>query len=628
MGKPRSVFPQIRISLVILLALVLFVFLGDQLNFFENQELGFLDLRFQLRSERAAHPDIVIVDVDDQSINRIGHWPWPRSYHAALLTALTAYRPRLVLYDVLFTEASTQPKEDELLAYSMRQAGNVIGAFFFRSENPFIAFFPIDPIKKAMRALGYVNIIPDPDGRVRRIEAFISPEQEKSRYYHTSVTALRTLLPDEEARDRILSKVPLEKDNTFWLNFPGRFSLFKRIPFYQIVEGHGANDAELRKLIAGKIVIVGVTATGGGDLRPTPFSPAYPGAGIQATAIHTLLTGDFLKRVKGGASFIILLLLALLAGYLTWKNPPVIALLTVFILNAFYLIWNFLAFAYLGWILPVFPALLVIWGIYVLILFLQYMDIRLEGELLARELSLAAQIQENFLPRELPKIPGFDIGFHCRFAKTVGGDLYDWVALGERKLGLCVGDVSGKGVPAALYMARVISEWRTLAQNFNSTSQLLTALNDRLVASGMHGFFVTLLYLILDLDSRSLLISNAGHEPLFYYHSRAGKGEWIRGDGGRPLGLFAGGNYPEARLAWEEGDLAFLMSDGVKELRGQRGDEWGYEGVEGSIKMNAAQPAGEIVQGVFHSMDSFAKGRPAHDDRTVLCVKMTKGGNG
>ena len=356
MGKPHSFFPQIRISLVILLALVLLVFLGDQFNFFENQELGFLDLRFQLRPERVAHPDIVIVDVDDQSINRIGHWPWPRSYHAALLTALATYRPRLILYDVLFTEASTQPKEDELLAYSMRQAGNVIGAFFFRSENPLIAFFPIEPIKKAARALGYVNIIPDPDGRVRRIKAFISPEQEKSRYYHTSVTALRTLLPDDAARDQILSKVSLEKDNTFWLNFPGRFSLFKRIPFYQIVEERGANDAELRKLIAGKIVIVGVTATGGGDLRPTPFSPAYPGAGIQATAIHTLLTGDFLKRIKDGASFVILLLLALLAGYLTWKNPPVVALLTVFILNAFYLIWNFLAFAYLGWILPVFPA--------------------------------------------------------------------------------------------------------------------------------------------------------------------------------------------------------------------------------------------------------------------------------
>ena len=623
MGKPRATSRQVGISLV--LALVCLVFLGDQFNVFEGQELGFIDLRFKLRPAQSAHPDIVVVEVDDLSVNRIGHWPWPRSYHATLLNVLSSYHPRLILYDVLFTEKSTPSKEDELLAFAIRKAGNVVVPFFFRSEEPFIAFFPIEPIREAAGVLGYVNIFPDLDGRVRRVKAFVDPHPAGHPYFHTSVAAMLSLLPEENRR-RLLELLPLERDHSFWVNYPGNFSLFRRIPFSQIIKAQGTDETQLRKLFEGKIVVVGVTATGSGDLRPTPFSPMYPGMGIQASALHTLFTGQYLRRIKGGISLAILLLLALLASYLTWRNPPVVALVTVLILTGFYFAWNFFAFIYRGWMLPVFPVLLVIGGTYLLVLFLQYVEIRLEGELLIHELSLAARIQENFLPRVAPKMPGFDVGFHCQFAKMVGGDLYDWVALGNRKLGICVGDVSGKGVPAALYMSRVISEWRTLARNFYSSSELLNALNNELVSSGMEGIFVTLLYLILDLDSRSFLFSNAGHEPLFFYRRRVGKGEWIRRAGAFPLGLFLNGRYPEEALSFEAGDFLLLVSDGVRELRNSKGQELGLAGIEKAAVSAGSKSAEEMVKEVFRSMDHFSKGRPAHDDRTALCIKI-KGGN-
>ena len=129
MAKSSSAFSRAGFSPLILLAFFILIFVGDTLHLFEHQELGLVDLRFRLRPPRMPHSDIVVVEIDDQSINRIGHWPWPRSYHATLLTLLSEYKPRIVLYDVLFTEASLQPQDDELFAYSLKKAGNVILAF-------------------------------------------------------------------------------------------------------------------------------------------------------------------------------------------------------------------------------------------------------------------------------------------------------------------------------------------------------------------------------------------------------------------------------------------------------------------------------------------------------------------
>jgi sigma-B regulation protein RsbU (phosphoserine phosphatase) len=252
--------------------------------------------------------------------------------------------------------------------------------------------------------------------------------------------------------------------------------------------------------------------------------------------------------------------------------------------------------------------------------------VRLEGELVARELSLAAKIQESFLSQTAPQMGGVEMGFQCLFARTVGGDLYDWVPLGERRLGVCVGDVSGKGVPAALYMAKAISEFRSLVPSHDSPSSLLEALNARLTSTQGQGIFVTLLYLILDLDSKIISLSNAGHEPPYLYRQRAGKGEWFRKGGAPPLGLFAETCYSEEKIPMEEGDFLVLVSDGVRELRSPRGEEFGYEGMEKALDSFSRNSAGGVVQHLFQAMDEFSRKIPAHDDRTVLCLKI--GGKG
>ena len=621
MGKTRSVFQRSGIHLGILLGFALLIFLADSFHLFEAQELGFIDLRFQLRGSREPHPGIVIVEIDDESIRRIGHWPWPRGYHATLLNVLSAYKPRFILYDVLFTEASLDANEDTLLAYGVKKAGNVVAPFFFHSENPLAATFPIPAIREAAWVLGFVNIFPERDGHIRRIKSSIHPKE--GTFYHTSVAAILTQIVDGAEGREWVRKIPLDRENSFWINFPGDYSLFPRLPFYRVIQKKGAEDPELRELLEGKMIVVGQTATGGGDFRPTSFSPAYPGVGIQAAALHTLLTGQHLRRAGIWFSLVILLAATLLVAYLTWKNPPRLAILAVLVLTVFYLGWNFLAFSFLGWIFPVLPVLLAVVGSYLLALFLQFLDVRLEGELLSREISWAARIQENFLPQAPPALGGVEVGYHCRFARMVGGDLYDWIPLGKNRIGICVGDVSGKGVPAALYMARVISELRAIAKDFESPAALLEALNVRLTASPSEGIFVTVLYLILDLEAGSLVLSNAGHEPLCIYRKREGKLEWVREGAAQPVGMFPETHYPEARLSVGPGDYAVLISDGVRELRNPRGEEFGLEGTGKSLNSLSMESADQVVKRVFAAMEAFAKGNPAHDDRTVLCVRIT-----
>jgi len=599
--------------------------LAEVSGLFETQELGFLDLRFQLRGSTAPHPDIAIVEINDASIRRIGHWPWPRNYHATLLKALSACHPRLVLYDILFTEESLQPEGDQLLARAIHEAGNVIIPFFFRSEKPFLAFFPIPSVRAGARHLGYVNISADLDGKTRRIRKSIDPPD--GRYHHTSVWAALANVPEGEG-ERWLDRIPVDQDNSFWINYPGDYSLFPRVAFHQIFEAGAKEQEELQRFFRDKVVLVGQTATGGGDFRPTPFSAAYPGVGIQAAAVHTLLTGNYLHRLGKFPTLGILVFLAFLVSLLTWGDPTRRGLAVVLCLSAFYLAWNFMVFAFLGWILPVLSPLVVILGIYIFILFFQFVGTRLKGELLNRELALAARIQESFLPREMPRVPGADLGFLCRFAKEVGGDLYDWVLLGERRLGICVGDVSGKGVPAALYMARATSEWRVLRNHFQTPSALMQALNEQLVAAGVDGIFVTFLYLIFDLDSKTVLFSNAGHEPFYLFRGRNGKSEWIRRAGAPPLGLFLETRYPEEKMVLEEGDAVILISDGVRELRNPKREEFGLPGVEKALNPFPQGSADEAVKQLFRAMDQFSKWSPAHDDRTVCCVKIQKGGAG
>jgi serine phosphatase RsbU (regulator of sigma subunit) len=187
-----------------------------------------------------------------------------------------------------------------------------------------------------------------------------------------------------------------------------------------------------------------------------------------------------------------------------------------------------------------------------------------ERELLERELEVARSIQQASLPKEVPTPEGWQITPYYRPAREVGGDFYDFHLLSEGRLGLLVGDATGKGVPAALMMSTTCSMLQLATRAFCSSSpkEVLEQVNETLLARILSNTFVTCFYAILDPKSGSLRYANAGHD-LPYLH-RNGEAEELRARG-MPLGLMPGTSYEEGEISLEEGDCVQFYSDGLVE---------------------------------------------------------------
>jgi serine phosphatase RsbU (regulator of sigma subunit)/anti-sigma regulatory factor (Ser/Thr protein kinase) len=194
-------------------------------------------------------------------------------------------------------------------------------------------------------------------------------------------------------------------------------------------------------------------------------------------------------------------------------------------------------------------------------------------ERLEQELRVAQLIQKNFLPKELPRLPGWQVSAHYRPARAVGGDFYDFIELENGRLGLVIGDVTDKGVPAALVMAATRSVLRAWAQRIASPSEVLQGVNDLLTPDIPPNMFVTCLYGVLDPPTGKLRFANAGHN-LPYVHTADGAVE-LRATG-MPLGLLPGMTYEENEATLKPGDTVLLYSDGLTEAHSPKREMFGF----------------------------------------------------
>jgi len=194
-------------------------------------------------------------------------------------------------------------------------------------------------------------------------------------------------------------------------------------------------------------------------------------------------------------------------------------------------------------------------------------------ERIDQELRVAQLIQQQFLPKQLPKLPGWQVAAFYRAAVEVGGDFYDFIPLPEGRIGLVIGDVSGHGVPAALVMATTRSILRGDAPRLVSPRAVLERANDFLDADIPQNMFVTCLYAVLDPETGRLVYANAGHD-LPYVRTARGVVE-LRATG-MPLGLFPGMRYEEREAVLEPGDMMLLHSDGLAEAHGRERQMFGF----------------------------------------------------
>ena len=239
-------------------------------------------------------------------------------------------------------------------------------------------------------------------------------------------------------------------------------------------------------------------------------------------------------------------------------------------------------------------------------------------ERIEQEMRVAALIQQTLLPKELPSPPGWQIDAFYRPARAVGGDFYDFIPLADGRLGFVVGDVTDKGVPAALVMATTRSHLRAAAQRSKDPGAVLADVNEILVGEMPRGMFVTCLYGILDTHSGEVRFANAGHNLPYVGHE--GEVAELRATG-MPLGLMPAMPYEEVTASVETGAVMVLSSDGIVEAHDPDGAMFGFDAVRSAI---AACEDLDVIGHLLETFDRFVgPGHEAEDDITLVSIRRT-----
>jgi serine phosphatase RsbU (regulator of sigma subunit) len=247
---------------------------------------------------------------------------------------------------------------------------------------------------------------------------------------------------------------------------------------------------------------------------------------------------------------------------------------------------------------------------------------RIERERVEQELRVARRIQQASLPEEVPTLEGWQITPYYQPAREVGGDFYDFHLLSEGRLGLVVGDATGKGVPAALVMSTTCGMLQAVSQAMDASSpgQILEQVNETLLSRIPANMFVTCFYAILEPESGSLSYANAGHD-LPYLRHRNGEAEELRARG-MPLGLMPGMSYEEKEIVFDAGESVLFYSDGLVEAHDPKGEMFGFPRLRELVAEHAEKRSlGDFLMEQLYSF--VGEGWEQEDDITLLTLRCS-----
>lgn len=244
----------------------------------------------------------------------------------------------------------------------------------------------------------------------------------------------------------------------------------------------------------------------------------------------------------------------------------------------------------------------------------------LDQQKLERELSIASEIQTSILPEKRLKSNQVYITAEYKPAEKIGGDFFDIINL-DSKIIITLGDVTGKGIPAALYMVRLITELRALVSKYKDISQLTSKLNNILVRRSPFGMFATTIIVEINKSSKEATLVNAGHpDPLWI--RVIDKISFLSLNKGLPLGIVEKVEYTPTKITLENGDSLFLYTDGIIEARNEKGKEFGITRLKKSIKEIAKTNRKDILKSLFSRITEFSKNAPQHDDLTAVQIDI------
>ncbi len=244
-----------------------------------------------------------------------------------------------------------------------------------------------------------------------------------------------------------------------------------------------------------------------------------------------------------------------------------------------------------------------------------------ERERMLRELEIAKGIQQSFLPESAPILTGYDLeGFNLPAAE-VGGDFYDFIPVGDDNWGLVIADVSGKGVPAALFMALSRTLIRASTSGNQDPAESINDANRHICLDSKTSMFVTLFYAILDTKNSTLTFVNAGHNPPFLI-SNDTVGITLLQARGIALGVIDEIDLKSTKVQLESGSMVVLYTDGVTEATNDQEEEYGVERLTDLAEQMKDHTSREIIDAIVADVTSFACGRPQFDDITIMVLKV------
>ena len=246
----------------------------------------------------------------------------------------------------------------------------------------------------------------------------------------------------------------------------------------------------------------------------------------------------------------------------------------------------------------------------------------LEKQRMEEELAIGRELQMSMLPTTCPEIENFDIAAFSASAREVGGDFYDFIEISKKKLGIVIGDVTGKSVSGALVMSASRSIFRMLGENNLTVSESMISANRRTKKDIKRGMFVALLYAVLSAENKSISLCSAGQTQPVYVSAATGEADLVETKGDTfPLGILDEAQYEETHMQLETGDKVVLYTDGVVEAMNAQEEMFGFDRLIEIIKESKTMTAEALLSEIKKEVDGFTGSAPQHDDITIIVVQ-------
>ena len=248
-----------------------------------------------------------------------------------------------------------------------------------------------------------------------------------------------------------------------------------------------------------------------------------------------------------------------------------------------------------------------------------YQAVRRQERQLERDIAMAREVQLRLLPPTAPAHPNAEMAVRFLPARTIGGDLYDFIDYGPNRTAIVLGDVSGKAAPAALFAALVSGIMRSAAVSMPEPAPMLALLNDALQERKLESQYVTLLFALWNDESRTLQVANSGAvQPIL---CRAGQSSTIQAEG-FPLGMFPNATYDEFTVTTQPGDAIVFVSDGILDAENAQGEMYGEDRLAALLCAHRDHPAQQIADAILADVARFQGDHDRFDDETIIVLKV------